>query len=213
MDAIILGKVFENGKNMNDSDKKSTTKIFWVFPINTNAQNAILGMCRAPGRNYLETNAKLKHENLISDVANFKKQGVNVVICLLNKYELRYIGIDLQTYQDQCKIHNIEFMLFPIVEMAPPEQSPQEIDDKLLTQLCQKIQKREKMIIHCRGGVGRAGTIVALILLKMGLFENSKTAIEYLRKVRHPKCVESYRQEQYVFNFEKYIKNNIVFQK
>ena len=53
------------------------------------------------------------------------------------------------------------------------------------------------MLVHCRGGLGRAGTVGAILLVAMG--ESPDVAIRKVREVR-PGAIETKDQEDYVRN-------------
>jgi protein tyrosine phosphatase (PTP) superfamily phosphohydrolase (DUF442 family) len=176
------------------------TRIFWVFPLSPDPEaGGCIGLCRAPGRNYVD--AKDKSVNLKEDLRHFSKQGIRTIVCLLNKYELRHIGIELAKYEQLCAQAGISLVHFPIVEMSVPEVPVYGIDSAILNHIHNKISAQENVLVHCRGGIGRAGTIAALFLLKTGTLPSPVEAFKYLRERRHPKCVESSRQEQYVTSY------------
>lgn len=51
------------------------------------------------------------------------------------------------------------------------------------------------MLVHCRGGLGRAGTIGARLLIELGM--EPETAIRRVRAMR-PGAIETREQEKYV---------------
>jgi ADP-ribosyl-[dinitrogen reductase] hydrolase len=51
------------------------------------------------------------------------------------------------------------------------------------------------VLVHCRGGLGRAGTIGARLLIELGM--EPQTAIRRVRAVR-PGAIETREQEKYV---------------
>jgi ADP-ribosyl-[dinitrogen reductase] hydrolase len=53
------------------------------------------------------------------------------------------------------------------------------------------------VLVHCRGGLGRAGTIAARLLIELGM--DPTKAIEHVRAVR-PRAIETSDQERYVRN-------------
>jgi len=61
------------------------------------------------------------------------------------------------------------------------------------------------MIIHCRGGVGRAGLIAACLLLKLRMASSAADAISKIRKLRCRTAVESYCQEQFIAKYNNFI--------
>lgn len=56
------------------------------------------------------------------------------------------------------------------------------------------------MLVHCRGGLGRAGTVAAALLIELG-----ETPREALRKVRaaRPGAVETRGQERYIAAYKR----------
>lgn len=69
-----------------------------------------------------------------------------------------------------------------------------------------KVQEGGKWVVHCGGGVGRAGTVLACLIAMMGEVQgdestyavlDAKTAISLLRQAR-PRSLESKQQEDFV---------------
>jgi protein-tyrosine phosphatase len=52
-----------------------------------------------------------------------------------------------------------------------------------------------RVVVHCRGGLGRSGMIAALLLIEAGV--GSKEAVNLVRKAR-PGAIETVQQEAYV---------------
>lgn len=68
------------------------------------------------------------------------------------------------------------------------------------------IQNKGNVLIHCRGGIGRAGTLACNILSSLFDFKHSKQVIQYVRDHRDKKCVESAKQVDFVDKFHKHIR-------
>lgn len=62
------------------------------------------------------------------------------------------------------------------------------------------------MIIHCRGGVGRAGLIASCLLLALRMASSPADAISKIRKLRCRGAVESYTQEQFIAKYANFIR-------
>jgi ADP-ribosyl-[dinitrogen reductase] hydrolase len=54
------------------------------------------------------------------------------------------------------------------------------------------------VLVHCRGGLGRAGTIAARLLIELGM--EPTTAIKMVRQARSPHAIETIAQEQFVYS-------------
>jgi protein-tyrosine phosphatase len=88
--------------------------------------------------------------------------------------------------------------------MAPPEDLAgfkSDVVDVIIQHLS---SSQGNALVHCRGGVGRAGLVTCCVLSSMSLFSNHKKIIEFVRKRRDKRCVESRKQEDFV---EKYFLN------
>ena len=61
--------------------------------------------------------------------------------------------------------------------------------------LRKRLRSGQDILVHCRGGLGRADTIAARLLIELGM--EPATAIEQIRAVR-PGAIETSGQEHYV---------------
>jgi ADP-ribosyl-[dinitrogen reductase] hydrolase len=57
------------------------------------------------------------------------------------------------------------------------------------------LRRRLDVLVHCRGGLGRAGTIAARLLVELGM--EPVNAITSVRAVR-PGAIETREQEKYI---------------
>lgn len=75
--------------------------------------------------------------------------------------------------------------------MAPPDDLAvfkRDVVDVIVHHL---IDGSGHVLVHCRGGVGRAGLLACCVLGETSLFSGFKKIIDFVRKRRDRRCVES----------------------
>lgn len=102
--------------------------------------------------------------------------AADAVVCLNEEHELeRYPG-----YIEWLKAQPTERLLWcPIPDLHAPSQSTAA---ELLDELRGRLDAGERFLIHCGGGIGRAGTIAAGLLIMMG--ESPAEAVARVRAHR-----------------------------
>ena len=64
--------------------------------------------------------------------------------------------------------------------------------------LKQELQKGNSIGLHCKGGIGRSGTVAAMLLIENG--EENTESIQHVRQKRKG-AIENQLQEDFVLNF------------
>ena len=192
------------GKDFKKSDKKqeNNTRTNIRVSLNnlTQVSDLTLFMCNLPGLTTNEDSQKLE-----KDFEKLKNAGITCIVNLLNKYEMRAHGVDLDKYLARAGKLGIEVILYDIVEMDAPQHIQSEFDKKLIQPVVKKIKNKEKVMVHCRAGVGRAGLVVSCLLLNLRLYSKHEEVIAYLRTVRHPNTVESDKQKRYIKGYQMFL--------
>ncbi|OMJ83647.1 hypothetical protein SteCoe_15374 [Stentor coeruleus] len=166
--------------------------------VASNENGGKLGLCQCPGKKLTKGRDGKEHiRDLHSDLLNFKERGVRTIVCLLNDSELRSLGVQPQQYKILTKNLDIEFIQYPILEMAPPDNI-ESLENQVLIPIANIFTQNGFIVIHCRGGIGRAGTVAGCFLKKLRFFSNFSAAVQHLRKKRDKRCIESRKQEDFV---------------
>jgi ADP-ribosyl-[dinitrogen reductase] hydrolase len=81
----------------------------------------------------------------------------------------------------------------PIVDVSLPEKDFERSWESAGEELRALLKRGADVVVHCRGGLGRAGTIAARLLVELGM--DPKKAIATVRSAR-PGAVETSDQER-----------------
>jgi atypical dual specificity phosphatase len=94
---------------------------------------------------------------------------------------------------------DLDYRHFPIEDLGIPTP-------RAAATLCRDvtawIEAGEPVLLHCRAGLGRTGTMLACALVDLGWA--SDEAIRYLRRIT-PFYIQSLRQERFIAHFEQHL--------
>ena len=175
-----------------------------------------LGLCCCPGKRLKKPRPRAGHEEaegpIMRDMRADCQQlagahGVTMIVCLLNDYELRSIGVDSKAFPAIVRACQMEFVQFPIIEGTAPTEGIAGVQ-QVIAQAREETSRGGRVAVHCRGGVGRAGMLAACYLLQTGEARTSKQAIALVRKRRCKQAVETRRQEDFVVQYSKWLKED-----
>lgn len=129
------------------------------------------------------------------DMSVLAVNNVAITVPLIEDFEFETLGA--QDYWEQAQAHGIEVRWHPIRDMdAPRAMAP---TAALVADLVAALQAGQNVFVHCRGGHGRTGTIVACILAKLGVAP--KDAIDRVRTQHDKRAVATLTQERFVYTF------------
>ena len=111
------------------------------------------------------------------DLARIFSIGVRAVVCCLNDEELSYLGAPWSEYEREADRLGLDIYRLPMAEGFAPTHV-QEMDAAMTSIVTDCTMRGTNVLVHCRGGVGRAGLIACSWLLKMGFVgERSKRGL------------------------------------
>lgn len=94
----------------------------------------------------------------------------------------------------------MRWLHMPIVDVSVPSQSFEKQWCEELPQLLSTLNGGGKILVHCKGGLGRAGMVAAFLLIESG--EHPEEAIRNVRHVR-PGAIETPAQERFVMGYKR----------
>ena len=153
-----------------------------------------LGLCGCPGT-LLDSNNQII--GIQKTLKIFKNHNVNVVLSLTETSELKSLGCE--NLIKEIKLNNFVWLHFPINDFNIPTKNSLLKLNLLLSDLENFLKKEKNIIIHCKAGLGRTGTIASLLLAKLGI--PTKDAIKFIRKYR-PGSIDTDEQKNFVLNWK-----------
>ena len=135
------------------------------------------------------------NRDLALDLDAIHDWGAAAVVTLLEPEELTLLRVE--RIGEEVLRRKMSWFHLPIVDVSTPDDRFEREWDIASKQLYTILRKGSDVLVHCRGGLGRAGTVTARILIELGM--EPETAIARVRAVR-PGAIETRAQESYVLN-------------
>jgi len=181
------------------TSKTSPILINHVVP--ENKAGGWVAVTLAPGKNTRGTHAVWRRD-LDADLDRLKTLGVTVLVPLLTDEDLGHLGI--HQLVPEAEERGLEVLRFPIQDGSVPADLNSTV--AFCRDLARRAREGQRVLVHCNGGLGRAGTIAACVRLASGLDPDPATAIAAVRKARGPRAIENSDQEEFVTRFQEALK-------
>lgn len=155
--------------------------------------NGRLGITFCPGKKGDSVFGPDWNRDLDLDMDAIKNWGADAVLSLIEDHEFDMLSVP--NLGVAVKARNIDWFHFPIRDLGVPTPEVMTSWGTLSPKLHKIIESGGSIVVHCRGGLGRAGTIAALLLTERGW--SGPKAINDVRDVR-PGAIETVEQEQWL---------------
>jgi protein-tyrosine phosphatase len=150
-----------------------------------------LGLTFAPGKCGRGAYADWDRD-LRKDLARLRDHyQTNVMVTLIERFEMTRFSVP--TLLDDVKRAGMKSIWFPITDVSTPRAPEDPIP--LVREIHEHLGAGDTVVVHCMGGLGRAGTIASCVLAARGL--EPERAIAVVRAAR-PRTVETPAQEAFV---------------
>ena len=169
--------------------------------------------------------------SLPQDLARIRSLGVKLVINCLDDTELEFLGSPWSEYASTAASLGIDVLRIPTPEGFSPLE-PERLDALLEWVIRSYTLRGANILVHCRGGVGRAGLVAACWSIKMGLCGsiphhddgNSwedlvaqgqlrreslavvQRVVGVVRRRRSVKAIETYEQARFLLDFVEFLR-------
>ncbi len=144
---------------------------------------ARIGLCACPGQS----------ASLSGDLQRLRDWGARGMVTLLEDHEFELLGVT--SLREEVEALGMRWWHLPIRDMATPDAGFEIRWRRTGQELRSLLGDGHSIALHCRGGMGRTGTIAARLLVELG--SAPALAIERVRAAR-PGSIETRAQEKYV---------------
>jgi len=177
----------------------STNSPLRIDTITLPGNRGQIGMTFCPGKKDRVYSDNIWDRDLDTDLDVISAWGADAVVTLLEEFELEMLGVSALPVLPQNK--GIEWHHLPIRDVDIPDRLFEEKWLESGQRLRTILTYNGKVLLHCRGGIGRTGTIAAKLLVEFGF--KPSDAINLVRRTR-PGSIETVAQEQYVLKLKKW---------
>jgi ADP-ribosyl-[dinitrogen reductase] hydrolase len=170
--------------------KSSLSDPLWIAEVSPLGTAGVIGLTLCPGK---KDPAGGWDRDLEVDIAAISDWGADVVVSLIETREFEFLDVtELPTVVEE---HDMRWIHLPIVDVSVPNPKLETRWAINGAEVRGVVRAGGRVLVHCRGGLGRAGTIAARLLVELGMEPD-----EAIRAVRHvrPGAIETREQERHV---------------
>lgn len=178
---------------MGHTFRTSQTDPLRIAEVTVGSCSGLIGITLCPGKCSDSLYGPAWKRDLDEDLDAIRRWGAKAVVTLVEDHELK----SLQVEQIGVKVRerDMQWYHLPIVDVQPPGIGFEKVWAQSGPALCNLLVEGGRLLVHCRGGLGRAGTVAALLLTAAG--ETPRSAIRRVRDARLG-AIETPAQEAYV---------------
>jgi len=155
----------------------------------------IIGVSLCPGKKQLQSSFGTHwHRDLDVDLDRIQRWGATLILTLVELEEL--VELEVPHLGAAVTHRGMAWHHLPLPDRtAPTEDWNAQWIQCVRDKLHQRLAAGQKILIHCKGGLGRAGTVAARLLMEHGLVADA--AMERVRLHRKG-AIETMEQEIYL---------------
>lgn len=176
--------------------RTSQTSPLRIDAVEVNSLGARIGMTICPGKRGESQYGGAWNRDLATDLEAVRRWGATAVVTAMESEEMMKLGVG-EFGSAAGKLH-LQWFHIPITDGAIPDERFVESWPHIAPTVLHELKTGRRILIHCRGGLGRTGLIACLLLVELGL--SPQVSLQAVRRAR-PGTVETREQEQFVLNY------------
>ncbi|WP_426992815.1 cyclin-dependent kinase inhibitor 3 family protein [Methylomonas sp. CM2] len=160
--------------------RTSHTHPLQIAEVRASPSHGRIGITFCPGKHDRFAHTGVWERDLGVDLDAIAAWGAKLILTLVEPAELTALKVPQLGHE--IRRRGIEWLHLPIADYSVPTQA---FEQQWLTQgadIRQRLRKGDDLLVHCKGGLGRAGMIAARLLVELGM--DPEAAIHAVRHAR-----------------------------
>ena len=173
--------------------RTSSTHPLEIAAVSAGPALGRVGITFCPGKYDQQAMTGYWDRDIAIDLDAIRDWGAAAVVTLLEPKEILLLRVEC--LGEEVRRRGMLWLHLPIADVSIPNEGFERDWIPAGETLRALLRSGRDVLVHCRGGLGRAGTIAARLLIELGM--EPATAIDRVRAVR-PGAIETLEQKQYV---------------
>nr|WP_137830562.1 ADP-ribosylglycohydrolase family protein [Methylobacterium sp. L1A1] len=181
------------GPNSQPKQRTSLTHPLEIASLSAGDGLGKIGVTFCPGKVQTDGATGCWNRALPTDIQAISDWGATTLVTLIENHEIE--ALQVGGLEAECQLHGIDWLHLPIPDVSTPTDEFEAAWMTVGEGVRSRLRNGLNVLVHCKGGLGRAGTIAARLLVELGA--NPEKAIQRVREAR-PGAIETVEQERHV---------------
>ncbi len=171
--------------------RTSITHPIQVDWVNYPSIGGEIGITLCPGKYQPMSWSGGWNRDLETDVARLSGMGISTIISLIEQTEMEDLRVP--KLGEIIQRHQMNWFHLPIPDTTVPTKQALSELESFKNSIIDSLNSEERIVVHCKGGLGRAATIVCMILNWFNI--PNRDSIDHIREIRSSDCVNPKQEE------------------
>lgn len=175
------------------SARTSTSHPLIINEVRVPGTLSAIGITFCPGKKDKYSRSGIWDRDLDNDIQAIRAWGATHLVSIMEDHEFEQLDVRKLPYK--AMESGLTWFHLPIRDVSIPDYRFHERWSGMGLRLMNALVDGERVVVHCRGGLGRSGVVAALLLIEAGM--DSRDAVDLVRVAR-PGAIETVQQEAFV---------------